>query len=114
MTRQDVITMEFEEVSLLRQSEKGSCQCTVRLVYEKSGGKFYVWKSMSGERHIYSVLQECVHACLPKLYDVTIADGTTTVIRDGEAVRKTVPVRCGGSVFCAGISAREGYHSPRY
>lgn len=74
--------MEFEEVSLLRQSEKGSCHCTVRLVYEKSGGKFYVWKSMSGERHIYSVLQECVHACLPKLYDVTIADGTTTVIEE--------------------------------
>ena len=37
---------------------------------------------MSGERHIYSVLQECVHACLPKLYDVTIADGTTTVIEE--------------------------------
>lgn len=37
---------------------------------------------MSGERHIYRVLQECVHACLPKLYDVTIADGTTTVIEE--------------------------------
>lgn len=76
--------MEFEEVCLIKQSEKSqkSNQCTVRLVYEKSEGCFYIWKVLAGEHYIYQILSDCSHSCLPKLYDVTIADGATTVVEE--------------------------------
>lgn len=70
--------MEYEEVRLIKRSERS----TVRLVYEKSEGHFYIWKVLAGELHIYQTLQGCSHPCLPKLYDVVINDGVTTVIEE--------------------------------
>lgn len=70
--------MEYEEVSLIKQSER----CTVHLVYEKCEGHFFIWKVLTGEQRIYQILQDCSHPCLPKLYDVIISDGVTTVIEE--------------------------------
>lgn len=70
--------MEYEEVSLIKQSSR----CTVHLVYEKCEGHFLIRKVLTGEQHIYQILQDCIHPCLPKLYDVTISDGVTTVIEE--------------------------------
>ncbi len=70
--------MEYEEVSLIKQSER----CTVRLLHEKCEGYFYIQKVLAGELHIYQTLQECSHPCLPRLYDVIISDGMTTVFEE--------------------------------
>lgn len=70
--------MEYEEVSLIKQSDR----CTVHLIYEKCEGHFFVRKVLVGEQRIYQKLQGCSHPCLPKLYNVTIADGVTTIIEE--------------------------------
>jgi serine/threonine protein kinase len=80
--------MEFEEVRLLKQSEK----TTVLLIREKGDGRFFVRKIMRGRHQVYEMLQGFSHPCLPKVYEVVISDDTTAVIEeyiDGQSLGKT-------------------------
>ena len=70
--------MEFEEIDLIRQSEK----CTVQLVREKEEGRYFIRKILSGYHSVYLALQGSPHPYLPRLYDVTMADGSTTIIEE--------------------------------
>ncbi|MCM1558717.1 MAG: serine/threonine protein kinase [Butyrivibrio sp.] len=70
--------MEYEEVRLLKQSEKS----TVHLLREKGGEQMYIRKKLDGQHSIYQTLQNCPHPCLPRLYEVTIAEDSTTVIEE--------------------------------
>lgn len=70
--------MEYEEIKLLKQSEKSM----VHLLREKGGEQMYIRKRMAGQHPVYQILQNCPHPCLPKLYDVRIAEESTTVIEE--------------------------------
>lgn len=72
--------MEYEEIKLLKQSEKS----TVHLIREKDSGRTLIRKKLSGDRmhFVYSKLQECGHPYLPKLMEVTYADHCTTIIEE--------------------------------
>lgn len=70
--------MEYMELKLLKQSEKS----TVRLVREKAGERVFIQKRLAGRRDIYEVLQNCPHAYLPKIYEVTVSDADTTVLEE--------------------------------
>lgn len=70
--------IEYEEIKLLKQSEKS----TVLLVREMNGEKVFVQKILKGRHPICSELQNCVHPYLPKLYEVIISDDTTTIIEE--------------------------------
>ncbi|MCM1027185.1 MAG: protein kinase [Roseburia sp.] len=70
--------MEYEEVRLLKRSEKS----TVYLLREKGGERMYIRKELAGQHPIYQTLRNCPHLCLPKLYEVTIAEDSTTVIEE--------------------------------
>ena len=68
----------YEEIVLLKRSEKS----TVHLVRERDSGKIFVRKVLEGKKDIYLKLQNCEHPYLPKLYEVSIADDSTTVIEE--------------------------------
>lgn len=70
--------MNYEVVRLLKESEKSS----VHLVRKKDGTQLFVRKILKGQRHIYSTLQKCEHPYLPKLYEVDMAEGSTTIIEE--------------------------------
>lgn len=70
--------IKYVEIKLLKQSEKS----TVRLVRETNGEQVYVQKILKGQHPIYLELRSCLHPYLPKLYDVTMSDDTTTVIEE--------------------------------
>lgn len=70
--------MEYEVIKELNQSEKSM----VHLVREKGGGESFVRKVLEGRHEIYQVLQGCPHPYLPKLYEVTVSDESTTVIEE--------------------------------
>ena len=70
--------MEFEEIDLIGQSEK----CTVQLVREKEEGRYFIRKILSGYHSVYLALQGSPHPYLPRLYDVTMTDGSTTIIEE--------------------------------
>ncbi len=71
--------MKYEEIKLLKQSEKS----TVYLVRAAEGGKqVYVRKRLNGQHPIYQTLRDCPHPCLPKLYEVTVEEDSTTVIEE--------------------------------
>ena len=70
--------MEYEEIKLLKQSEKS----TVHLVHKKGEEQVFIRKVLKGQHHIYLTLQSCRHPYLPKLYEVIIADDSTTVIEE--------------------------------
>ncbi len=70
--------MEYEEIKLLKQSEKS----TVHLVREKNGEQVYVRKLLKGQHPIYQMLQDCPHPGLPKIYGVIVEDDSTTVIEE--------------------------------
>lgn len=71
-------TMEYEEIKLLKQSEKS----IVHLVRERDGERIFIRKILKGRHPIYQILQDCQHPCLPKLYDVVIGDDSTTVVEE--------------------------------
>lgn len=80
--------MEYEEIRLLKQSEKS----TVHLVREAGGNRMLVKKEMKGAHPVYQVLQEIVHPGLPKVYEVTVSRDCTTVIEEyieGETVGRS-------------------------
>lgn len=70
--------MDYEEVRLLKESEKSA----VHLVREKGGTQLFVRKILKGQRHIYSTLLSCEHPYLPKLYEVDMDEDSTTVIEE--------------------------------
>lgn len=76
---------EYEEIRLLKQSEKS----TVQLVREKRAGgdcpegdKLFIRKILKGRLPVYRLLQDNPHPCLPKLYQVDLAADSTTVIEE--------------------------------
>lgn len=70
--------MEYEEIKLLKQSEKS----TVHLVREKNGEQVYVRKLLKGQHPIYHMLQDCPHPGLPKIYEVIVEGDSTTIIEE--------------------------------
>lgn len=70
--------MEYEEILLLKQSEKSR----IYLVRQKDGEQLFIRKVLRGQHPVYLTLQSCPHPCLPKLYEVSIADGSTTVVEE--------------------------------
>lgn len=70
--------MQYEEIKLLKQSEKS----TVHLVREKEGEQIFIRKVLKGQRPIYLTLQNCKHPCLPELYEVILSEDTTTIIEE--------------------------------
>lgn len=70
--------MEYEEIRLIRQSEKS----TVQLVREKGGEQVFVRKILQGQHPVYLTLLNCPHPYLPKLYEVSVSDDSTTVLEE--------------------------------
>ncbi len=70
--------MEYEEIRLIKQSEKS----TVHLVREQGGTQLMIRKVLTGQHSVYNKLQECPHPFLPKIYEVILSDDTTTVIEE--------------------------------
>lgn len=71
--------MEYQEIKLLKQSEKS----TVHLVRAVGDGeKVYVRKRLDGQHPVYQTLRDCPHPCLPRLYEVTLEEDSTTVIEE--------------------------------
>ncbi len=70
--------MEYEEIRLLKQSDKS----TVHLVREKGGSRVLVRKKLAGRHPVYQTLQKNPHPGLPRLYEVAIAEDSTTVIEE--------------------------------
>lgn len=70
--------MEYEEIRLLKESEKS----TVQLVRQKDGEQVFIRKILKGQHPVYSTLLNCPHAYLPKLYDVDLSDDATTIIEE--------------------------------
>lgn len=70
--------MKYEEIELLKQSEKSS----VHLVRKEDGDQVFIQKILKGQHHIYSVLQNYQHPYLPRIYEVILSDESTTVIEE--------------------------------
>ncbi len=70
--------MEYEEIELIKQSENGM----VQLIKEKDGENFFIRKIIKGRVPVYEMLQGCQHPCLPKIYEVTVTDNTTTIVEE--------------------------------
>lgn len=70
--------IRYEEIELLKQSEKSK----VYLVREKNGERLFIKKMLRGTHNIHAVLQSCPHPYLPKLYEVSMSDDTTTIIEE--------------------------------
>lgn len=70
--------MEYEELRLLKQSEKS----TTYLVRQKDGEQLFIRKILKGQRHIYQTLQSCKHPYLPVIYEVAVSADSTTVIEE--------------------------------
>lgn len=80
--------MKYEEIELLKQSEKS----TVHLVREKEGERVFIRKILKGKHPIYETLQNYEHPCLPKLYEVVITEDSTTIMEEyieGESAGST-------------------------
>ena len=60
--------MEYQEIELMKQSEKGM----VQLVKGKDTGKLFIRKVMKGQLIVYCLLKEYLHPYLPKIYEVDI------------------------------------------
>lgn len=71
-------TMEYEEIRLLKQSEKS----TVHLVRNKGGEQIFVRKALKGQHPVYLTLQSCSHPYLPKLYEVISTDDSTIIFEE--------------------------------
>lgn len=70
--------MEYEEIKLLKQSQKSS----VYLVREKDGAQTFIKKVLNGSHPIYTSLQKCTHPFIPQVYEVTSENGCTTVLEE--------------------------------
>ncbi len=70
--------MGYEEIKLLKQSEKS----TVHLVREQDGERLFIRKELKGRHSVYLKLEGLTHPYLPKLYEVILTDDSTTVIEE--------------------------------
>ena len=70
--------MVYDEIKLLRQSEKS----TVQLVKEQGSERLFVRKILQGRHQVYAVLQEVAHPYLPMVYEVTFEGGSTIVVEE--------------------------------
>lgn len=70
--------MEYDEIKVLKQSEKS----TVSFVREKDGEQTYIKKVLKGSHPIYLTLQNCTHPFIPKLYDVALGNSSTTILEE--------------------------------
>lgn len=70
--------MEYEEIELIKRSEKGM----VQLVKGKDVGKLFIRKVMKGQLYVYCLLEGCRHPYLPMIYEVDIDGGITTIIEE--------------------------------
>lgn len=70
--------MEYEEISLLKQSDRG----TIHLVQDKAGKEQFVRKVLKGQYPIYTQLQTLNHPNLPKVYEAVLDGESTTVIEE--------------------------------
>ena len=68
--------MVYDEIKLLRQSEKS----TVQLVKEQGSERLFVRKILQGRHQVYAVLRELTHPYLPMVYEVTFEGGSTIVV----------------------------------
>lgn len=88
--------MEYEEIKLLKQSEKS----TIHLVREKNREQVYVRKLLKGQHPIYHMLQDCPHPGLPKIYEVIVEDDSTTIIEE------YIEGQSSGAVKLSGVQIR--------
>ncbi len=70
--------MEYEEINLIKQSEKS----TVHLVRKKGEEQVFIRKILKGKRCIYLTLQNCHHPYLPEIYEVILSDDSTIIIEE--------------------------------
>ena len=75
--------MEYEVVRKLKECEKS----TVELVREKTdadrtASSLRIRKILRGRHFVYSVLQNCPHPYLPRIYEVTIEEDSITVVEE--------------------------------
>ncbi len=75
--------MEYEVVRKLKECEKS----TVELVREKTdadrtASSLRIRKILRGRHFVYSVLQNCPHPYLPRIYEVTIEEDSVTVVEE--------------------------------
>ncbi|MCI9675917.1 MAG: serine/threonine protein kinase [Lachnospiraceae bacterium] len=70
--------MKYSEIKCLKQGEKS----TVQLVREQNSEQIFIRKILKGQHPIYQTLQNAPHPCLPKLYDITVSEESTTVIEE--------------------------------
>lgn len=70
--------MVYDEIKLLRQSEKS----TVQLVKEQGGERLFVRKILQGRHQVYAVLREVAHPYLPMVYEVTFEGDSTIVVEE--------------------------------
>ncbi len=70
--------MVYDEIKLLRQSEKS----TVQLVKEQGSERLFVRKILQGRHQVYAVLRELTHPYLPMVYEVTFEGGSTIVVEE--------------------------------
>lgn len=87
--RLDITEMEYNEIEVIKQSEK----VTVSLVQGQDEEQVFVQKVLHGKYPIYKMLKDCSHPCLPKVYEVIIGEDTTTIIEeyiDGKTPDSTI------------------------
>ena len=89
--------MEYEEIRELKRSEKN----IVHLLREKDTGQLFVRKILNGQNEVYSVLQSNPHPFLPKLYEVTVSDTSTTVIEEYIEDMLPAPAELSEKQFCS-------------
>lgn len=68
----------YEEIKALKQSEKS----TVQLVKEQGSEQLFIRKTLQGRHMVYQTLQGLSHPYLPKIYEVSFADDSTTVVEE--------------------------------
>ena len=75
---QGMVKMKYEEIEILKQSEKS----TVQLLKEKGGARLVIRKTLQGRHQVYQILQELSHPFLPEVYEVSIDRDKTTVVEE--------------------------------
>lgn len=70
--------MNYEEIKLLKKSEKS----TVQLMKESGTERLLIKKTLQGQHVVYNKLRELVHPYLPAVYEVSIDSDTTVVFEE--------------------------------
>lgn len=70
--------MDYEEIERIKENGESM----VQLIKEKAAGDYFIRKVMKGQHSVYLTLKNCQHPFLPKVYEVTITDDTTTIIEE--------------------------------